>query len=89
MVDIYPMKPATVTAANNVVRCLLGAAASAAITPMSDAMGNGWAYTLLALLFVVSTVGSASTIKYGIKWRKERGEKEELKEKAKEAQQRE
>lgn len=41
MVDIYPGQPATATAANNVVRCLLGAAASAAIEPMSRAMGNG------------------------------------------------
>lgn len=42
MIDIYPGKPATVTAANNVVRCLLGAAATSAIIPMSEAMGNGW-----------------------------------------------
>ena len=41
MVDIYPGKPATATAASNVTRCLLGAAASAAITPMSEAIGNG------------------------------------------------
>ena len=37
MVDIYPGKAATVTAASNVTRCLLGAAASAAIVPMSEA----------------------------------------------------
>lgn len=41
MVDIYPDQPATATAANNLVRCLLGAAASAAIVPLSDAVGNG------------------------------------------------
>jgi hypothetical protein len=85
MVDIYPGKPATATAANNVVRCLLGAAASAAIVPMSEAMGNGWAYTLLAVLFVVSSVGPALTMKYGIKWRKAKKDKSERKKKAKEA----
>ena len=85
MVDIYPGKPATATAANNVVRCLLGAAASAAILPMSKAMGKGWAYTLLALLFVVASLGPAFTMKYGIKWRKDKKEKSERKQQAKEA----
>ena len=85
MVDIYPGKPATATAANNVVRCLLGAAASAAIVPMSEAMGNGWAYTLLALLFMVSSVGPALTMKHGVKWRKAKKDKSELRQKAKEA----
>lgn len=40
-VDIFPGRPAAATAANNVIRCLLGAAASAAISPMSQAMGYG------------------------------------------------
>lgn len=84
MVDIYPGKPATATAANNVVRCLLGAAASAAILPMSDAMGNGWAYTVLALLFVIASIGPVFTMKYGIKWRKAKKEKSERKKMAKE-----
>jgi hypothetical protein len=85
MVDIYPGRPATATAANNVVRCLLGAAASAAILPMSEAMGNGWAYTVLALLFVVASIGPAFTMKYGIQWRRAKKEKAERKAKAKEA----
>lgn len=40
-VDIHPGKPANVSAANNVVKCLVGAAASAAIVPMSQAIGYG------------------------------------------------
>lgn len=85
MVDIYPGKPATATAANNVVRCLLGAAATAAIGPMTNAMGNGWAYTTLALLFVVSSAGPVATMKYGIKWRKVKKEKAARKQQAKDA----
>lgn len=85
MVDIHPGKPATATAANNVVRCLLGAAASAAILPMSAAMGTGWAYTILALLFVVSSTGPILTMKYGIQWRRAKKEKSERKKRAKEA----
>lgn len=50
MVDIWPEKSAAASAANNFVRCSLGAAASAAVEPMSKAMGRGWAYTTIALL---------------------------------------
>ncbi|RMZ87580.1 hypothetical protein DV736_g5197, partial [Chaetothyriales sp. CBS 134916] len=50
MADIWPGKVAAAAAANNMFRCGLGAAATAAIEPMSAAMGRGWAYTILALL---------------------------------------
>lgn len=40
-VDLNPKRPANVSAANNVVKCLVGAAASAAIVPMSEAIGYG------------------------------------------------
>lgn len=83
MVDIYPGKPATATAANNVVRCLLGAAATAAIGPMTEALSTGWAYTILALLFVISSAGPAATMKYGIQWRKAKKEKADRKKQAK------
>lgn len=85
MVDIFPGQPATATAANNVTRCLLGAAASAAIIPMSDAMGNGWAYTTLALLFVLAMAGPLASMKYGIQWRKAKKEKAESRKKARAA----
>ncbi|KAF2487046.1 major facilitator superfamily domain-containing protein [Neohortaea acidophila] len=77
MVDIYPGKPATATAANNVVRCLLGAAATAAIGPMTNAIGNGWSYTILAVLFMASATGPLVTMKYGVKWRRAKKEKKE------------
>ncbi|KAK9311665.1 hypothetical protein V1524DRAFT_441669 [Lipomyces starkeyi] len=51
MVDIYPGKPATATAASNLVRCELGAFASAVIVPMSNAMRRGWAYSLTSTPF--------------------------------------
>lgn len=69
MVDIYPGQAATATAANNIVRCELGAAASAAIVPMSQAMGNGWSYTLLALIFVAYSPLLFWTMNSGVKWR--------------------
>lgn len=52
MTDIWPGKAASATAANNFIRCELGAAATAAIEPMTKAMGRGWAYTTLALIYI-------------------------------------
>ncbi|WPH00569.1 Hypothetical protein R9X50_00339900 [Acrodontium crateriforme] len=85
MVDIYPGQPATATAANNVTRCLLGAAASAAIGPLANAVGNGWAYTILAGFFYLASIGPLMSMKYGMQWRKAKKEKLELKRLAKEA----
>ncbi|KAK9246060.1 major facilitator superfamily domain-containing protein [Lipomyces tetrasporus] len=85
MVDIYPGKAATATAANNLVRCELGAAASAAIVPMSNAMGRGWAYTLLALIFVGYSPTLLVVMKYGMRWRKAKKEKEEKRAQEKES----
>ncbi|KAK4955358.1 hypothetical protein LTR10_007553 [Elasticomyces elasticus] len=85
IIDIYPGQPATATAANNVTRCLIGAAATAAILPMSEALGNGLAYTILSLLFLVSCAGPIASMKYGIQWRKAKKAKAESKQKAKEA----
>ncbi|RBA10039.1 hypothetical protein FPRO05_05975 [Fusarium proliferatum] len=46
-------KAGTASAANNLTRCLIGAGASAAIVPMIDAMGTGWAFTLVGGLYVL------------------------------------
>lgn len=81
MIDIYPGRPAVATAANNIVRCELGAAASAAIIPMANAMGNGWAYTLLALLFVAYSPLLWLTMYRGMSWRKAKKDKLERKKK--------
>jgi MFS family permease len=77
MVDIYPGRPATATAANNLVRCELGAAASAVISPMANAMGRGWAYTTLALIFLAGSPALWVIMRCGLKWRGERKVKED------------
>lgn len=48
LVDLYPLSPATATAANNLVRCLMGAGATAVIIYMVEAMGRGWCFTFIA-----------------------------------------
>jgi MFS family permease len=55
LVDFYPKLPATATAANNLARCLFGAAATGLITPMLNTMGRGWTFTLLSLFLLVTS----------------------------------
>ncbi|EXJ93733.1 hypothetical protein A1O1_02126 [Capronia coronata CBS 617.96] len=77
MVDFYPKSPATATAANNVVRCLLGAGATAAIVPMIEAMGRGWTFTFLTF-FLIATSPMLWLIYFrGMKWRSERYDRED------------
>ena len=77
MVDIWPGRSAAATAANNLFRCELGAASSAAISPMSEAMGTGWAYTTLALIAAAASPCLWAMMTHGIKWRQKRIAKEE------------
>lgn len=79
LVDLYPLSPSTATAANNLVRCLMGATGTAVIIQMIRAMGRGWSFT-----FVAAVVAAASPIlwvlvRWGPKWRDERGVKLEKK----------
>lgn len=52
LVDLHTARPAGATAANNLVRSLFSAGASAAIVPMMNAMGRGWAFTLVAFILL-------------------------------------
>lgn len=72
IVDLYPGAPATATAANNLVRCLLGAASTASIEYIIRGIGRGWAFTLLALLFTIQSPVLYIIQKNGPKWRTER-----------------
>ena len=89
MVDIYPGKTATAAAANNIVRCELGAAATAALGSMVKAMGDGWAYTLLALLFLGYSPVLLLVMARGMGWRKAKREKGERRKREKEEKEKE
>lgn len=84
IVDLSPEAPATAVAANNFVRCELGAAATAVIQLMIDAMGTGYCFLFFALLPVVSLPILWAETKYGIQWREEKRAKRELKKAEKE-----
>lgn len=79
LVDLYPMQAAKATAANNLVRCLLGAGATALIDPMISAMGRGWCFTFIALVMLGTTPLLLVVIRMGPKWREERRVKHEAK----------
>jgi MFS family permease len=77
LVDIYPGKPSIATAANNFVRCELGAVFSAILLPLKDAIGWGWAYTLLAGCFLAFVPMLIFVMERGPKWRAERKVRED------------
>ncbi|RDW92715.1 MFS transporter [Aspergillus mulundensis] len=72
LVDFYPSNAAAATASNNLVRCLLGAGATALIDPMLDAMGRGWCFTFIALVMLCTAPLLWVVIRLGPRWRKER-----------------
>ncbi|RGP78214.1 dityrosine transporter [Fusarium longipes] len=85
LIDIHPGKPGTASAANNLTRCLVGAGASAAIIPMIDAMGVGWAFTLVGGLYILGCPVLIALMIWGIRWREELRVKRARKEKADQA----
>lgn len=80
LVDMYPGKPATATAANNLVRCLMGAGAAAAVVPLAERIGFGWTVTVAAGIWVAFTPVLGIICVYGPQWRREAREKMERKE---------
>ncbi|PWY84256.1 MFS transporter [Aspergillus eucalypticola CBS 122712] len=72
MVDIYPESPAMATAAMNLTRCWLGAGAAAAILPLIDAIGNGWAFTVIGFMCFVCVPAMVVVWIWGYDWRRQR-----------------
>lgn len=76
LVDFYPKTPATATAANNLVRCLLGAGATGVVVPMINGMGRGWTFTFLSLVLLATSPIVWVNLWRGMKWREQRRVKE-------------
>ncbi|OJD16092.1 hypothetical protein AJ78_03725 [Emergomyces pasteurianus Ep9510] len=72
LVDVHPSRAATVTASNNLVRCLFGAGATAVISPMINRLGVGWCFTLIACIMTATAPVMLVVIRFGPKWREER-----------------
>ena len=83
LVDLFPERPATATAANNLVRCFMGAAGTAVILLMIQGMGRGWCFTFLAALVFVTSPMLWALLEWGPAWREQRSAKIEAKAKEK------
>ncbi|KAK3192645.1 hypothetical protein K4F52_001444 [Lecanicillium sp. MT-2017a] len=69
LVDIHPGKAGTVTAANNLTRCLVGAGAAAATLPLIREVGVGWTFTFIGCLYFGGAVPLTMVALMGMKWR--------------------
>ena len=85
LVDLYPLSPATATAANNLVRCLMGAAGTAVIIPMIDSMGRGWCFSFIAAVLFFTSPLLWAELRWGPNWREQRRVRVEQQEQEKEA----
>ncbi|KAL1983470.1 hypothetical protein VTN96DRAFT_10291 [Rasamsonia emersonii] len=75
MVDLYPGKAGTVTASNNLLRCLLGAGATALVLPMINGIGIGWTCSFFGFLNFATTPLLWYVMRQGPKWRAEAQQK--------------
>ncbi|KAK7956645.1 uncharacterized protein PG986_005867 [Apiospora aurea] len=79
LADVNPGHAGSATAANNLTRCLVGAAATAAVNPMIDGIGDGWAFFILGALALAGAPSLLLIMKHGVRWRKEKAAKEQAK----------
>ncbi|WFC97280.1 hypothetical protein MBRA1_003947 [Malassezia brasiliensis] len=76
LVDLSPGRAASVTAALNIGRCLVGAAFVAAVQYAVDAIGSGWTFVLFALAsFAISTPLVWIVMRHGPRWSTAREER--------------
>lgn len=75
VIDINTKSAAAASAASNFVRCLLGAGGVAFVDPLYNAIGRGWTGTLIALVWVVTSLCWWIVMKWGPSWRKQKESK--------------
>ncbi|KAI0159757.1 major facilitator superfamily domain-containing protein [Xylariaceae sp. FL1272] len=74
--DLRPNQAASASAANNIIKFGLGAAFSAFIEPLIEAVNAGKAFSIVAIFYVVVSPCLVVVFFKGMKWRKEAKEKE-------------
>jgi multidrug resistance protein len=78
VVDLYPMRPSSATASNNLVRCLMGAGGTAVIQSMINKMGRGWCFTFVGLVVLGMLPLLWMEWKWGMQWRTARVQRAKL-----------
>jgi multidrug resistance protein len=89
IIECCPGRAAAGIAANNISRCLLGAAMTAAIEPLIQAVGTGIAFTIVGALYVACIPILLALIKWGMGWRAKNAERQRLKKEKRETKLRE
>ncbi|KAI2628003.1 MFS general substrate transporter [Hypomontagnella submonticulosa] len=74
--DVRPGKTSAASAANNIIKFGLGAAMAALINPLTQAVGPGKAYSIIALMYVLLLPCLYLLLRNGMRWRREIREKE-------------
>lgn len=77
-VDLFPENPGSATAANNLLRCCIGAGFVAAVGPLIDSIGIGWFYTVVGGVWISITPILWVVCKFGPRWREEKRLKAKL-----------
>ncbi|KAF8308360.1 MFS general substrate transporter [Clavulina sp. PMI_390] len=75
LVDLYPGKGASVTANNNLCRCLIGAVGTAVVNPIMNAIGTGWTMVIFVAFPILFSPLMVVEWKHGMRWRQERAER--------------
>jgi MFS family permease len=92
LIDLFPDRPSTASAAMNLLRCVFGAIGAGVIDDMLTNMGYGWAFVLQGLLVALASILLWAEVKYGMQWRGKRwdrlAEKKKEEEKKKQERQR-
>jgi len=72
LTEFMPKKSSSGVAVNNFVRNIFSCAAGILAQPITDAIGPGWLFTIIAILCYVSALGVILAMKrYGSRWRVE------------------
>lgn len=77
IIDCNPFSSAAASAANNLVRCLLGAGGVAAVVPLLNKIGSGWTSTLIAAMWILFSSFWWAAIMWGPRWREEKRQRRE------------
>lgn len=69
LIDIFPEQKAASSASVNLARCLLAAGGTSIVTPIINAVGVGWTFTIAIAVQLVALVGVGIQWRFGGKWR--------------------
>ena len=88
IIDTHPESAATASAAGNLSRCLVSAAATAFATPMINKIGIGWMCVFFAGVWVLFSPVLWMVMIFGQKWQRETQRKNDAKQKERETAER-